>query len=396
MGFRYVLKKILEDKEINSFEFAKSINVSKNQVDAWLSGKRMPNFNNLSKIIKCYGIDANLIFKKDDVKREVHFIDLFAGIGGIRLGFEKHGYKCVYSNEIDDHACEMYKANFGDNPKGDITMVNANDIPDFDVLVGGFPCQSFSICGKQKGFEDTRGTLFFDICRILKEKKPYAFMLENVFNLVTHDKGNTFKVMKQTLEELGYIVEYKVLNAKDFGVPQNRERIIIVGCKNKKFDFSKLKTDTVKSMREFLDKDGPFEYLKDDEYTILSDDLIKTQEKSGLRFAGYRNKKMRTKGVRPGTEHLSRVHKMPNRIYSELGVHPTIASQEKSGRFFIHTEGKVRKLTINECYRFFGFPDNFKKTGLLSKQYERIGNSVCVNMISAVAKEMMTQFFKEE
>ena len=324
------------------------------------------------------------------------FIDLFAGIGGIRLGFQNNGYKCIYSCEINEHACEMYKANFGDNPYGDVTKINENELPDFDVLCAGFPCQSFSICGKQKGFDDTRGTLFFDVCRILKAKKPYAFLLENVFNLVTHDNGNTLHTMIEKLNNLGYIVEYKILNAKDFGVPQNRERIIIVGCKDKKFDFSKVKTTPIYSMKDFLDKKGNFVYLDSNEYTILPQELVKRQKKSGLIFIGYRNKKIRTKGVRPNTEHLSRVHKMPNRIYSSNGIHPTIASQETSGRYFIYDNKKVRKLTINECYRFMGFPENFIKIGLVSKQYERIGNSVCINMISAVAKEMKKQFFGEK
>lgn len=328
---------------------------------------------------------------------ELSFIDLFAGIGGIRMGFERNGFKCVYSNEIDDHACEMYEANYGINPKGDITKLNPKTLPDFDVLVGGFPCQSFSICGKQKGFEDARGTLFFDICRILDEKKPTAFMLENVFNLVTHDKGNTFKVMKNSLENLGYTIEYRVLNARNFGVPQNRDRIIIVGNKfGKKFDFDKLETRTIDCMHPFLDKEGNFEILNPSDYTILDDKYVHRQPKSGLIFIGHRNKKIRTVGVRPGTEYLSRVHKMPNRIYSAEGTHPTIASQECSGRYWIYVDGIVRKLTINECYRFFGFPEDFKKTGLLSKQYERIGNSVCVNMIQAIAKEMKIQFFEEK
>ena len=329
--------------------------------------------------------------------KELTFIDLFAGIGGIRQGFEKNGFKCVYSNEIDDHACEMYELNFGENPKGDITKLDPSILPDFDILVGGFPCQSFSICGKQKGFEDARGTLFFDICRILEKKKPKAIMLENVFNLVTHDKGNTFKVMKESLANLGYPIECRVLNARNFGVPQNRDRIIIVGSREGiHFDFNKLETNTIDSMIPFLDKEGPFEYLDPSEYTILEDKYVKRQSKSGLIFIGYRNKKIRVAGVRPGTEHLSRVHKMPNRIYSAEGTHPTIASQEQSGRYWIYVNNKVRKLTINECYRFFGFPENFKKCGLLYKQYERIGNSVCVNIISAVAKEMKNQFFRED
>lgn len=317
------------------------------------------------------------------------FIDLFAGIGGFRLGMEKAGYECVFSAEIDDNACQVYEQNYGENPKCDITQLDADTIPDFDVLCAGFPCQSFSISGKQKGFYDaTRGTLFFDICRILEQKKPKAFILENVKNLSTHDKGRTLSVMLDSLGRLGYTVNYKVLNAKDFGVPQNRERVILVGNRLGKFyDFDRLTRNTVKSMKNFLDSSGDFEILANDSYTLIDKSYIKTQA-SGLRFVGYRNKKMRTNGVRKGTEHLSRVHKQPNRIYSVEGVHPTLPSQEISGRFFIYDGERVRKLTIQECYRFMGFPENFQRIGSLSQQYLRIGNSVCVNMIDEVAKEL--------
>ena len=161
------------------------------------------------------------------------FIDLFAGIGGIRLGFESVGGHCVFSSEFDENACKMYEANFGEHPYGDITKIDTKDIPDFDILLGGFPCQAFSIIGKKEGFEnETCGTLFFEIERILKEKNPKAFMLENVRNLTTHDHGNTFRVIRSHLEALGYKVYAKVLNALDFGVPQKRERIIIVGFKD--------------------------------------------------------------------------------------------------------------------------------------------------------------------
>jgi len=181
--------------------------------------------------------------------KKLKFIDLFAGIGGIRLGFERAGCECVFSSEIDRHACEMYEANYGDNPYCDITKLDANDIPDFDILCAGFPCQSFSICGRQKGFYDEiRGTLFFDICRLLEAKKPSAFMLENVFNLEKHDKGKTLSVMLDALNSLGYSVSYNVLNARDFGVPQNRERIIIVGNKKGRFfDFKKLQKNRISS-----------------------------------------------------------------------------------------------------------------------------------------------------
>lgn len=329
-------------------------------------------------------------------EENIRFIDLFAGIGGFRLGFEYANCRCVFSSEIDEHACEMYELNFGDNPKSDISKINVDDIPDFDILCAGFPCQSFSICGKQQGFYDeTRGTLFFDICRILDRKKPKVFVLENVANLEKHDSGKTLTVMLSVLSELGYTVNYRVLNAKDFGVPQNRDRIIMIGSLDGiVFNFSKLKTNTVYSMKPFLDKQGNFDILEPDSYTLLDKSLIKKQEKSGLIFCGYRNKKIRTTGVRPGTEHLSRVHKQPNRIYDANGIHPTLASQESSGRYFIKDGDIVRKLTMNECFRFMGFPENYKKIGSSANLYARIGNSICVNMVKSIALEVVDQFFK--
>lgn len=331
-------------------------------------------------------------------KNKIKFIDLFAGIGGFRLGFESAGCECVFSSEIDDHACEMYELNFGDNPKCDITKLDPDTVPDFDILCAGFPCQAFSICGKQKGFYDeTRGTLFFDICRLLEAKKPKAFVLENVSNLEKHDSGRTLTVMLSALSELGYTVVYKVLNARNFGVPQNRERVVIVGSRDGyAFDYNRLKCNTVKSMKSFLDKNGDFEILPKESYTLLDQQYVKQQPKSGLIFCGYRNKKIRTVGVRPKTEHLSRVHKQPNRIYDASGVHPTLASQESSGRYFIKDDNIVRKLTMDECFRFMGFPENYKKIGGTASLYARIGNSICVNMIKAVAKEVVKQFFKGE
>ena len=166
-------------------------------------------------------------FKKDSLKA----IDLFAGIGGIRLGFEEafgKNIEFVFSSEIDRFAQQTYCANFGEISHGDITKIDEKDIPPHDVILAGFPCQAFSVAGLRKGFEDTRGTLFFDVARIASYHKPKLIFLENVKGFVNHDKGNTFKVVKQTLEDLGYKVYSKVLNAKDFGVPQNRERIYIV------------------------------------------------------------------------------------------------------------------------------------------------------------------------
>lgn len=326
------------------------------------------------------------------------YIDLFSGIGGFRLGMDAAGFECVYSAEKDEHAIKMYKENFNDDSANDITKIKPEDIPDFDVLCAGFPCQSFSISGKQQGFYDkTRGTLFFDILRILDHKKPKAFILENVKNLEHHDKGRTLTIMLESLNELGYTVNYRILNAKDFGVPQNRERVVLVGSReNKIFDFENIAKNPVNSMLSFLDKDSNnFEYLNDDEYTLIDKEHIKRQA-SDLIFVGYRNKKMRINGVKKGTEHLSRVHRQPNRIYSAEGVNPTIASQESSGRYFILLNNKVRKLTLNECFKFMGFPKNFIKIGAEADLYARIGNSICVPMVEAIGKELKKMLENEK
>ena len=323
------------------------------------------------------------------------FIDLFAGIGGFRTGFEKNGGICVFSSEIDEHAQEMYKLNYNDELFGDITKVNEKEIPNHDVLLAGFPCQPFSIAGEKKGFNDTRGTLFFDIERILKEKRPKAVVLENVKHFKSHDKGNTLKVVLTALQELGYTTNWQVLNAKDFGVPQNRERTIIVGSLNGiKFDFSKLEKKEVPSIKDILEEENEsFEYLDESEYTLIENPK---RQLSGLIFVGYRNKNIRTKGVRENTEHLSRVHKQPNRIYSSEGTHPTLSSQESAGRYFIHHNGRVRKLTLKECYRLMGFSDDFKLIGSKAKLYNRIGNSIVVAMVKEIAKEVKVQILESD
>lgn len=329
------------------------------------------------------------------MKERIKFIDLFCGIGGIRLGLDSQGFECVFSSDINTECQRTYKTNFREEPFGDITKIDEKSIPDHDILCAGFPCQPFSISGKQKGFDDTRGTLFFDICRIINEKKPSVVFLENVKHMVHHNGGRTLQTILDKLEDLGYEVSWRVLNGVDFGVPQNRERIIIIGSLNGKFDFNKIKTVPRGRLLDFLDKEGEFEYLDPVDYTLI--EKPKQQPGSGLMFAGYRNKSIRKVGVRPGTEHLSRVHKQPNRIYSVMGVHPTLPSQESSGRFFILTsDNRVRKLTINECWRIMGFPETYIKVSSVGEQYKQLGNSVCVPMITAVAEEIKNQFFGGE
>ncbi len=326
------------------------------------------------------------------ILKKVKYIDLFCGIGGIRLGMDAQNFECVFSSDINIECQRTYNENFGEQPFGDITQIDEKTIPDHDILCAGFPCQPFSISGKQKGFDDTRGTLFFDICRILKEKKPSVVFLENVKHLVHHDNGKTLQTILNKLEELGYKVSWKILNGSNFGVPQNRERIIIIGSKKNKFDFDKVKISPRKRLLDFLDQSGDFEYLSPTDYTLIENP--KQQPLSGLIFAGYRNKSIRKVGVRPGTEHLSRVHKQPNRIYSVYGIHPTLPSQEVSGRYFILTaDNRVRKLTINECWKIMGFPNTYKKISSIGEQYKQLGNSVCVPMIKAVASEIKNQFF---
>jgi len=318
---------------------------------------------------------------------EFTFIDLFAGIGGFRIAMQNIGGKCIFSSECNPQAQNSYELNFGEMPFGDITKFDLEKIPPHDVLCAGFPCQPFSISGKMKGFEDTRGTLIYYIFKLIELRQPKVVLLENVKHLVYHDKKKTLQTIVRHLKELGYHVSAQVLNASDFGVPQNRERIILVCHKDKIFDFNSIPKTAKPILRDFLDNDGPFEFI-DEPYTILEE---QRKQDSGLIFSGYRNKKIRKAGVRPGTEHLSRVHKQPNRIYSSEGTHPALPSQESSGRFWILHDGRVRKLTINECYRIMGFPEEFKFIYSKSELYKQIGNSVCVPMIQAIGDQIKNQ-----
>ncbi len=327
---------------------------------------------------------------------KLKFVDLFAGIGGFRLAFEKANYKCVFSCEINKACQQVYSNNFGDTPVHDIRKIDIQNIPYFDVLTAGFPCQPFSICGRKKGFHDTRGTLFFHICEIIEHISPPVVILENVKHILHHDQGRTLEVILYSLEDMGYVVNYEILNSKDFGLPQNRERVVFVATKNRKFDFGLFKKIyPFPNLREFLCTSGEFEYLNPQEYTMIDNPK---QQASGLVFVGYRNKSIWKTGIRPNTEHLSRVHHQPNRIYSIEGVHPTIPSQETSGRFFIYIPEKnsVRKLTIRECYRIMGFPDNFKTHSNLSECYKQIGNSVSIPVMYELANQIKKQVFLDQ
>ncbi|MDO4827528.1 MAG: DNA cytosine methyltransferase [Bacteroidia bacterium] len=295
------------------------------------------------------------------------FIDLFAGIGGIRLGFESVGGRCVFSSEFDEDACKTYEANFGEHPSGDITKINAEDIPDFDILLGGFPCQAFSIIGKKEGFaNETCGTLFFDIERILRAKHPRAFMLENVRNLTAHDGGNTFKVIREHLEALGYTVYAKVLNALDYGVPQKRERIIIVGFRDPVlFSFPEpIPVSERKTLEEILEEDVDRKYYVKD--NIRQSRLDRIKDKS------Y---------PKPYISHENMAGSITPHPYSSA-----LRAGASANYILINDE---RRPTEREMLRIQGFPDTYKIVVPYGKIRHQCGNSVAVPVISAVAKQMM-------
>jgi len=298
------------------------------------------------------------------------FIDLFAGIGGIRIAFEKQGGRCVFTSEWDKFAQITYTENFGDVPSGDITEISEKDVPNHDVLLAGFPCQPFSHAGLKRGFEDIRGTLFFDIVRILKEKRPKMVLLENVKGFASHDKGNTFKVVCETLEKLGYEVHSQVLNARDFGVPQNRERIYIVGIDRKRtlktpFTFPKAPKSPV-TVGEIL------EPRVDPKYTI-SDKLWKGHQR--------RLREHRAKGNGFGYSLFK-----PSSLYTS-----TISARyyKDGSEILIEQKGKnPRKVTPREAARLQGFPDSFKIPVSDAQAYRQFGNSVAVPVVSAIARQM--------
>lgn len=295
------------------------------------------------------------------------FIDLFAGIGGIRLGFESVGGRCVFSSEWDSAACKTYEANFGEKPEGDITKIASDEIPDFDILLAGFPCQPFSIIGAKEGFNhETQGTLFFEIERILRDKQPPAFMLENVRNLTAHDKGRTFKIILEHLEALGYHVHYKVLNALDYGVPQKRERIIIVGFKaDVPFAFPEpIPPEARKTLSCILEKEV------DEKYYVKAEIRAKRLER--LKDKGY---------SRPYISHEN--------ISGSITPHPyssALRAGASANYILINDE---RRPTERELLRLQGFPDTFKVVVSYSQLRHQTGNSVAVPVIEAVAKQMI-------
>ncbi len=299
------------------------------------------------------------------------FIDLFSGIGGLRLCFEKVGGKCVMSSEIDKKAKTTYQRNFNEIPRGDILKIKSKNIPNHDFLLAGFPCQPFSFAGYRKGLKDTRGGLFFEIIRILKDKQPKGFLLENVKGILSLEKGKTFKHMISSLQNIGYKIHYEVLNSKDYGnIPQTRERIYIVGfLYETNFRFPK-KTPLKKSIKDILFKnkqDLSFYYDKYDIYKILKKEIQKRNT-----IYQWRRKYVRE---------------------NKSNVCPTLTANMGTGGHnipLIKDRFGIRKLTPRECAKFQGFPEKFILPKELSNchLYKQIGNSVSIPVVKKIAKEM--------
>lgn len=293
------------------------------------------------------------------------FIDLFAGIGGIRLGFESVGGKCVFSSEWDKYAQDTYEANFGERPQGDITRIKPETIPEHDILLAGFPCQAFSIFGDRQGFFDTRGTLFFNIEEILRIKRPYAFLLENVKNLKSHDKGRTFQTIIKHLENLGYYVHYKIINSLEFGIPQKRERTFIVGFKDDiNFSFPE-PLNTKPNLSSILENDCEV----DKQYFVSS-----TIRKNRL-------SKVKSNYPNPSIWHENKSGNISALEYS-------CALRAGASYNYLLVNG-IRRLTPKELLRLQGFPDGFKITVPYTQIRKQTGNSVTVPVIKAIARQMI-------
>lgn len=403
-----------ESLGVGRTEFANLLgmnSVGERTVRGWENGEHVPTKKKLDDIASL--VDKIEKQKKNApyrhnliVKSKFTFIDLFAGIGGTRLPFQRLGGECVFSSEWDKFAQRTYAANFGDIPKGDITKISASEIPEHDILIGGFPCQAFSQAGLKHGFNDTRGTMFFEIQRILAERRPKAFLLENVKQLKGHDKGRTLETILSILrgthevgvdksvpmsedaryalsQKLNYWVDFRVLRAADFGAPQNRERVYIVG-----FD------------KDYYGKDTDFSEIFNwpvppNTPTRVGDileDLRKTSEErdrftiSDKLWTGHQKRK---------EQHAKKGNGFGYSLFNEDSPYANTISARyyKDGSEILIDQSKLgknpRKLTPRECARLQGFPEDFIVDAVSQGQiYKQFGNSVCINVVQAVAKQI--------
>lgn len=375
-----MVKEYRKAKQMTQLELATAVGISRKYLSMIERNKTMPSIDIVVRLADGLSVNVERLFykmpeiKRDNLPAKIKFIDLFCGIGGFRFAcrnaFEKLNIEgqCLFSSDIDKFAQESYRANFNETPVGDITDVKENDIPDFDLLFAGFPCQAFSICGLQKGFEDnTKGTLFFDIARILKEKRPNAFILENVKNLVSHDGGKTFNTIIRVLrDELGYYVDYKILNALDFGLPQKRERIIIIGAKIP-FDMDwKFNIENKKTLVDILEQNVDKKYF-------ASEEIVK------------KRKEVHTPSEVPAIWHENKSGNISSYPYS-------CALRAGASYNYLLVNGE-RRLTPREMMRLQGFPEEFKIVVSDAQARKQAGNAVPVNMVENVIQKFIPLVF---
>lgn len=320
---------------------------------------------------------------KDEYKfklNNITFIDLFCGIGGFRLALESFGAKCLFSIDNNKQAVNTYDTNFNSDSYGDITLLDEKDVPHHDILCAGFPCQAFSISGKQKGFEDTRGTLFFDVVRIAKYHKSKILFLENVGNLKNHDKGRTFRIIKNILRYEGYNVYYEILNASKFGVPQARKRIYIIAIRkdidNHNFKFPQETNELISIKNILLPNEECEDFMLQKEYKLDRDKVKK--------FKKIQNRPLRVGTVNKGGQ--------GDRIYSENGHAITLSADgggngARTGLYYI--DKKIRKLHPRETARLMGFPEEYILNPSVNQAHKQFGNSVIVDMIQYITKEII-------
>jgi len=331
----------------------------------------------------------------------MQYFSMFSGIGGFELGIGELG-ECVGYSEIDKYAVKVYERHYNHKNYGDATTINASELPDFELLVGGFPCQAFSVAGKRAGFNDTRGTLFFDIARILKEKRPRHILLENVKGLLTHDKGATFQTILGVLADLGYRVEWQVLNSKDFGVPQNRERVFIVGHLG----------------RECRRKIFPLGDSNEEDTRVVGQDVAYTID------ANYHKGTNTLAKSRRSIVQLNQPKHSNDRVYSDEGLSPTLNTMQGGNRQpfiaaqrgrengqqlekrpddntntitsvskdnYVVDKPRIRRLTPVECERLQGFPDNWTAGESDTQRYKMCGNAVTTNVVQAVIDKLISK-----
>lgn len=418
-GIAVYIKSTREKLGLGRTEFANLLGISsigERTVRGWETNEHRPTSSKIEMIknleVQLAKFHDNAPFNQSTLNDpDFKFIDLFAGIGGIRLPFQNLNGKCVFTSEWDKFAQKTYLANFGEMPSGDITQVKASDIPDHDILLGGFPCQAFSQAGLKQGFSDTRGTMFFEIQKILVEKRPKAFLLENVKQLRGHDKGNTLKTIMDILkgdhdfevtdeipiseearnalsEKLNYWVDFKVLRAADFGSPQNRERVYIIGFDKDYFnniDFN----DAFTWPEPPKKKTRLGAILEDLSQISEDDDKFTISEKLWL---GHQRRKAehKTKGNGFGyslfnseSEYTSTLSARYYKDGSEILIDQTDLNKNP------------RKLTPRECARLQGFPENYIVDAVSQGQiYKQFGNSVCINVITEIAHSMTSTLKK--